>query len=136
MKHEKNGEAETFTLSAGVSSTNAPMPNFALNWVPGIPAKAKMPPSKYAAALADEAAKNHRIEDRTAEKKDGFDTISFRYTEALPGRPESVLRYQFLANDRTGSLFIAAFEAPAKDWENAWKQGRVIAESLRLDPAR
>jgi hypothetical protein len=135
LKHERKGDSEAYTLNAPKSAGPTP-PAFALNWVRDVPGKAKMAPSAYAAALADAASDSHKLLDRAAGKQGTLATLSFRFLDNAPGREGTMVRYQFFANDQTGSLYITAFEAPAKEWDAAWKTGSAIFESLRFDPAQ
>jgi len=45
------------------------------------------------------------------------------------------LKMQFLvlANMATNTLYIIQFESPEKEWDEAWKKGKVIMEKLALD---
>lgn len=133
LTHQRKGDSETYRLS-GPKTGGVPGPTLEINWVPDVPRKAAMSPSKYAAALADTAAENHSILERSQDTQASFATRSFRFQDSGPGRDGLMVRYQLFSNDQTGSLYITAFEAPAKDWTNAWKTGRVLLGKIRLDP--
>lgn len=134
LTRQRKGDSETYRLK-GPKTGGVAGPSLEINWVPDVPRKAAMSPSKYAAALTDTAAGNHSILERSSERLASFATTSFRFQDSGPGRDGLMVRYQLFANDQTGSLYITAFEAPTKDWTNAWKTGRVLLEMIRLDPA-
>ena len=135
LSRERKGTSETYRLSApGRGRTNGPAMD--INWVPDVPKQAGMAPSQYAAGVADAAAKNHKLVERADGKPGAISRTTFRFEDSGPGREGWTVSYQLIANDRTGSLYIMAFEAPTREWTNAWKTGAVLMERVRLDPAR
>ncbi len=43
------------------------------------------------------------------------------------------MQFLVLANTATNTLYIIQFESPEKEWQEAWKMGKVIMEKLALD---
>lgn len=134
LTHQRKGGSETYRMAAPKSGDTAGAV-LEINWVSDVPGKAKMSSTKYVATLVSAAADNHKLLERSAGSQDVFATASFRFQDSGPGRDGLMVRYQFFANDRTGSLCITAFEAPVRGWTNAWAIGRILTEQLRLDPA-
>ena len=45
----------------------------------------------------------------------------------------SMMHNLLIANDKTGSMYLIIFEAPEKEWEDAWKIGEPILKKLYID---
>ena len=133
LSRQRKGDSETYRLT-GAPGGESGGPALDINWVADIPGKAKMKPSAYAAGLVSAAADAHKLLDKSSGSQGPFTTASFRFQDSGPGRDGIMVRYQFFANDRTGSLYIMAFEAPANKWANSWKTGQLLVDRVRLDP--
>lgn len=133
LSRQKKGDSETYHLAGPKAGAGAGAA-FDINWVPEVTKKTAMSPSKYAAGLVSAASDSHKLLDKKSSSTGVFATASFRYADSGKGRDGMMVSYEFLANDRTGSLYIVAFEAPAATWADAWAIGKVLFENLRLDP--
>lgn len=135
LEHQRKGGSETYRLAAPRKAGN-PAAALDINWVADVPRQAGMPPSKYAAGLVATASENHKILERESGTIGSLASVGFRFADSGPGRDGLMVRYQMVANDRTGSLYILAFEAPLREWTNAWKTGGVMMDRIRWDPTR
>lgn len=135
VDHQRKGGSETYRIAAPKKAGN-PTTALDINWVADVPRLAGMPPSTYAAGLVATASENHKILERESGTIGSLATVAFRFADSGPGRDGLMVRYQMVANDRTGSLYILAFEAPVREWTNAWKTGSVMVDRIRWDPAR
>jgi len=135
LDHQRKGASETYRLEAP-KKEGAPAVALDINWVGEVAKQTGMLPSKYAAGLVAEASQNHKILERESGTIGSRASVAFRFADSGPGRDGMMVRYQIVANDRTGSLYVMAFEAPSREWTNAWKAGSVMMDRIRLDPAR
>ncbi|MBN8248777.1 MAG: hypothetical protein J0L84_15215 [Verrucomicrobia bacterium] len=135
LDHQRKGGSETYRLAAP-KKAGSPAAALDINWVADVPGLAGMVPSKYAAGLVATASESHKILERESGTIGSLASVAFRFADSGPGRDGLMVRYQLVANDRTGSLYILAFEAPAREWTNSWKTGAVMMDRIRWDPAR
>jgi len=135
MDHQRKGGSETYRI-APPKKEGGMAAALDINWVPDVSSQTGMLPSKYAAGLVATASQNHKIVERESGTLGSLATVAFRFADSGPGRDGLMVRYQIVANDQTGSLYVMAFEAPAREWTNAWKTGSVMMGRIRLDPSR
>ena len=51
-----------------------------------------------------------------------------------PEKGDYITHHLVIGNTETGTLYITVFEAPADEWERAWKIGEPIIKLLILSP--
>ena len=134
LTRKRKGDSETYRMTGPKSGAGAGSA-LDINWVGDVPGKAKMKPTQYVATLISAAGNSHKLLERSSGTLGSLATASFRYQDSGSGRDSVMVRYQFFANDQTGSLYIAAFEARAQEWTNSWNTGRVLMENFRVDPS-
>jgi len=104
-----------------------------LNCIQDVLKKSGKSPSIYAASLADAAAAKHQLVERSSSKQGPFQSVRFRYVDAPVGKESITVCQLLIANDKTGTLFLAIFEAPTKNWDEAWTTGESIFKKMLLD---
>ena len=57
-----------------------------------------------------------------------------RIRTTKPSKEAVVSHFFYVGNDKTGTVWMYIFEAPAEEWDEAWKVGRPITDILRIDP--
>ena len=105
LSHQKKGDSETYHL-AGPKAGSGAGAAFDINWVPEVPKKTAMSPSKYAAGLVSAALRQPQAARQKSSNTGVFATASFRYEDSGKGRDGMMVSYESLANDRSGSLSI------------------------------
>jgi hypothetical protein len=134
FKESKKGETDGFFVTKeDINKAGSFKTGLTVNRIPDIPKKSGLKPSDYAAGLAVAAAAQHKLKDKGAWEKGPFKSVKFTFVDA-PKDKESITIYHLtIANDKTGTLLLLIFEAPTKDWDEAWKKGETILKKLLLD---
>jgi hypothetical protein len=95
--------------------------------------------AKPAGALADELMTGNTrgeslIGDARRPNRAGFATRSGFFVRQVEPEPEQTHRVfiEVLVSRRTGTAYVALFEAPSSLWDQEWKIGEVIVNSLRV----
>src|SRR5579872_2736414 len=87
-------------------------------------------PEKLAKTLVENLGKMGKIEDAFKVSVGKFRGSGGRLT--VPER-NVTMQFLLLANPATNTLYIIQFESPEKEWQEAWKVGKVIMDRLALD---
>jgi hypothetical protein len=134
FKQTKKGQTDAFFITKeDIDKTGSFQTGLTLNCLRDIPKKTGQLPSAYAAAFADAAAAKYQLTKRSSSNQGPFKAVKFGYVDA-PKDKESITVYDLaIANDKTGTLFLVIFEAPTKDWSEAWKIAEPILKKLLLD---
>ena len=87
---------------------------------------------EFSLALREENRKVVKIDKEWGSQNGPFQSVGYAFTHK---GPDSTFRcYNILiSNIKTGTLYIFTFEAPAAEWEKAWKIGEPIIQRLGLD---
>lgn len=103
---------------------------FSLNVIVDIPAKSDALPSEYANAFVSLAGKKKETLIKPWGRKVGpFIVFGTRVKDNV-----KIMEYLLVANDKTGTLYLAWFEAPTNDWDKEWPAGKAILQSALFDP--
>jgi len=71
---------------------------------------------------------------KQASKKQGpFDSVFIKYENNPSGLKPIIIHKMFIANEKTGSLYIVIYEAPKNEWDDAWKEGEVMLKKYFVD---
>lgn len=100
-----------------------------------IESKIKVSPYRYALdlMLAIESDADNSIIKQNSKKQGPFDSLFIQYENNPPGLEPIVVHKMFIANVKTGSLYIVIFEAPKDEWDEAWKLGYTILKYYLID---
>ncbi|MBL4759925.1 MAG: hypothetical protein JKY80_03605 [Mariprofundaceae bacterium] len=104
---------------------------FSLNFNTNVTKKTGSKPSDYAKGWVSEFQKSMNKE--IIEKPWHFESNGFKGFGIKSKDAEIIMHNMLIANDKSDSLYITLFEAPAEQWTKAWKIGNVIMNNLRLD---
>ncbi len=106
-----------------------------LNVIYNIDKKAKVSPSKYAYATIQEMKKSIADEVLLTDVKKNGPFVNFvcRIKDQKPNEENVIIHYFYVANDETGTLWMFFFEAPEKEWDEAWKTGSVLLKYLPIE---
>lgn len=87
---------------------------------------------EFSLAMREQSRKVVRIDKEWGSQNGPFQSVGYAFTH---NGPDSTFRsYNILiSNIKTGTLYIFIFEAPAAEWEEAWKIGEPIIQKLGLD---
>jgi len=86
----------------------------------------------YSLAMREESRKVVKVDKEWGSQSGPFQSVGYAYTHKSTGitfRCNNIL----ISNTETGTLYIFIFEAPAAEWEEAWKIGEPIIQRLGLD---
>lgn len=105
-----------------------------VNIVRNLPEKLKVQPSAYANALIDALKKKYSVGkvNTTGEGTPFYITSVPTYIQSPNGEKINTLQ-MFIANDSTGTIYIVSYESPEASWEEDWKIGEKILQSLALN---
>jgi len=102
---------------------------FSLNVIKNIKKKTNVAPSLYAQAFVEQATKDKVItKSPWAVNAGPFKGFGVQVKDSV-----KTMHYMLIANDKTNTLFIAFFESPPNEWNEAWKIGQVIFNNMKLD---
>jgi len=134
FKQSKKGQTDAFFITKeDIDKAGAFKTGMTLNCLRDIEKKSGKSPSVYAASLADAAAEKHQLVERLSSKQGPFHSVRFRYVDTPAGKENITVCQLLIANDKTGTLFLAIFEAPTTNWDEAWKAGETIFKKMLLD---
>ena len=133
-KESTNANTQGFFISReDIDKVGAFKTGLTLDCIRDVPKKVNVLPSLYAAEIANAAASKYTLLEKSSSEQGPFKAIRFLYVSS-PTNQESVTIYHLMiANDKTGTLFIAIFESPTNEWKEAWKKGEVILKKMLLD---
>ncbi|HBC87340.1 MAG TPA: hypothetical protein DCZ94_10325 [Lentisphaeria bacterium] len=100
-----------------------------------VPAKLKgQLPSEYSAAAVAETAKKVKFTRKWEQQKGMFKEIGYTYTDNTDEKNILNVYRLYIANDKTGTVYILTFEGPTNDWDEIWKNvGDVIYKNISID---
>jgi hypothetical protein len=91
----------------------------------------KNPPAeKLAHSLVENFGKMGKVEDSFQVNRGKLKGSGGRLTVLSKN---VTIQFLVLANTATNTLYIIQFESPEKEWQQAWKTGKVIMDKLALD---
>jgi hypothetical protein len=133
-KESTNANTQGFFISReDIDKVGAFKTGLTLDCIRDVTKKVNVLPSLYAAEIAKVAASKYTLLEKSSSQQGPFKAIRFCYVSS-PTNQESVTVYHLMiANDKTGTLFIAIFESPTNEWKEAWKKGEVILKKMLLD---
>lgn len=83
--------------------------------------------------LAVESDSDNTIIDQDIKKQGPFDSAFIKYQNNPSGLKPIIIHKMIISNEKTGSLYIVIFEAPADEWDEAWKVGEVMLKKFFID---
>lgn len=100
-----------------------------------IAAKVKMSPYRYALELVLAIGKDsdNSVIKQSSKKQGPFDSLFIQYENSPNVLKPIIVHKMFIANEKTGSLYIVIFEAPKDEWDDAWKVGEVMLNKYLID---
>ena len=132
--HPKGTDAY-FVTKENIDKEGSFLTGLSLNVIYNIDKKANVPPSKYAIATIQEMRESKADEILLADAKQSGPFINFvcRIKDKKPNEETVIIHYFYVANDETGTLWMFFFEAPEKEWDEAWKIGSVLLKYLPIE---
>lgn len=130
----KGGTRAFFITKESIEKGGRFRTGFSLNVVQNSPKKTGSPPSEYAKQLINKMVST----TQSSEVRPVGDGTYFKgyggFFRSRPPKEEIVVQYMLvLGNDKTGTLYICAFESPEREWNTAWKLGSAIMDNLALE---
>lgn len=108
---------------------------FTLIGISNLSSKSGIKPSLFVQHMVEGLSthEHHQLIRKTALKQGLFRGALIRYENNEPGEKTIIVHQVLAANDTTGSLYMAIFEAPKAEWTEAWKLGEVMLKKYILD---
>ena len=106
-----------------------------LNVIYDVEKRAKLRPSKYVKRLISglrKRADKVLYSSKRSQKPLYMRWLRIRTTK--PSKEAVVSHFFYVGNDKTGTVWMYILEAPAEEWDEAWKVGKPITDSLPVDP--
>jgi len=126
FKKQKRGETHGFFITKeNIDEESAFTTGLTVNVIPDIPKKKAMTPLAFANQLRA-AAKKLAPLDSTWEREMG------PRTQADPAGAFTTHNL-YIANEKTGTLYMVIFEAPEADWKATWKTAEPMLKFLYID---
>jgi hypothetical protein len=132
--HSKGTDAY-FVTKEEVKDGGSFSTGLSLNVIYNIPKKAKVKPSEYA-LLMTKNIKEERDEvlmQKMQKAEESLSLFFLRVKDMKPGFGNVIIHYFLISNDQTGTLWMFWFEAPEKEWDEAWKTGSVLLNNLPIE---
>jgi hypothetical protein len=134
FKHITKGETDNYFITKeDIDKNGVFTTGLSFYSIRHVQKKTGLAPSSYAASLADAAAAKFHLAERSSSDQGKFKAIRIHYVDAPPDKSSITVSQLFIANDKTGTLFIAIFESPTTEWGEAWKKGQVILKQMMID---
>ncbi|MFC1590767.1 hypothetical protein ACFL42_04675 [Candidatus Omnitrophota bacterium] len=96
-----------------------------------------MSPSEYAERFIDDMSSIAELKGRSEPVGAGGDFLGYGafFTSEEEGEDggRTVQFVLTLGNDKTGTMYVAIFKSPEREWEGAWAAGRKIIDNLAFD---
>jgi hypothetical protein len=136
--HKAGSNSHTYVISKESVATNGVFETgLTLQVVKGLMVKKGAPPSRVAVQMAQgllDKQDNTKISSKDI-SSGPFQAFFLRYRNA-PARAKPIVIHQvFIANDKMDTLFIVTFEAPEKEWNEAWRLGEPMVKKFLIDDA-
>lgn len=107
---------------------------YSLNCITEVSRKAKLRPSAYIEAFTKAADRKYSLIEPKTNQAGPFKMIWFGVLTPPKGVDATRMTYLLIANDVTDTAYVAIFEAPLAEWENAYRLGYQMMRNLSLDP--
>jgi hypothetical protein len=135
-EHSKRTDAY-FITKENIAEAGSFSTGLALNVIYNIDKKSNVSPSKFAAAMILEFQKNSANKVLLVDAKQNGPFVNlvcrFKAKAKKSGEKDIVAHYLYVANDKTGTLWIFSFEAPEKEWDVAWETGSIMLNNLLIE---
>ncbi len=125
----KNDTDSLFVSKEDIDAAGEFRTGLSLNFVHGVKAKTGLSPAQYAYTFLSKALDGNEELKAFGGPSDGMVSIGLRIRNKRLGK---VIHYYLVANDAGDTLHIFMYEAPAEEWEAAWKTGEPIFRNLVL----
>jgi hypothetical protein len=133
FKSTKQGDTQGFFISKEkIEAGGGYTTGLAVNVIPDIPKKKSVAPSAYARQFRESARKNVTFTKEWDKDMGPFKSVGFVYTKKDKAGSFTVHNL-LIANDKTGTMYLVTFEAPAEEWAEAWKIGEPMLNFLFID---
>lgn len=130
---EGSGTKAVFVTKEDISVQKHYTTGLSVDAIKEVPQRTSRKPSEYALALITQVSKMHEhgeIEQSTVGPL--RNAASFFRSKAPDG--QMVVQYTVASgNDQTGTVFVVTFESPETEWQEAWKIGKALLQTLSLD---
>jgi len=105
---------------------------FSMNYMQRVSTHVHASPSTYASGLIATIAKLHPpvLKNETAHPAPGISTFTLRINDN--SRLQITTEYLVVADDPRDTMRVISFEAPAEEWDAAWKIGDTMLKNLIL----
>ena len=134
--HKAGTNSHTYVISKESVATNGLFETgLTLQAVKGLLTKKGVSPSGFAVQMAQGLLEKH--ENTTLSTQDissgPFKAFFLRYRNAPATVKPIVVHKVFIANNKKDTLFIVTFEAPEKQWDEAWRLGEPMVKKFLID---
>ncbi len=133
FKKSKQGETLGFFISKEEIKTNGQFrTGMTVTVIPNIPTKKGMSPYKYALQYRESARTSVTLTKEWEKDMGPFKSVGFVFSRNDKAGAYTVHNL-VIANDKTGTFYIVIFEAPATEWNEAWKIAEPMLRYLFID---
>ncbi|MDR0352470.1 MAG: hypothetical protein LBI02_03650 [Opitutaceae bacterium] len=134
-KEVKEGGADAFFVSKEriESKKDSYRTGLSLNCIRDLQKKRNVTPSAFAAQFVESFSQTHPPLERKRWKQGAFDAFAFLHVDSRTPLKNIKTYHLLIANDGTGALYIAVFEAPESSWNEDYAVGETILKNMLLD---
>ncbi|NWJ41261.1 MAG: hypothetical protein HXX12_09850 [Geothrix sp.] len=104
-----------------------------INLIRGLPQKAKLLSSQYAQRYLQVVAAKYKPIKTVSRKLGPFDHFGIEFISTDPAAPPIHMWHILIANDRTGSVYMAVVESPEAEWAENWPILEKISAMMGVD---
>jgi hypothetical protein len=134
IKHERKDDTEAFFLTKeNIAQDRFFTTGLTLNCLRDLRKRTGKTPSADAAALAEQAASDYLLTERSSSQQGPFKIVKFRYDFLPPTQMKITIQQVLVANDATSTLYLLTFEATKASWAEEWKIGELMLDQMNLD---
>jgi hypothetical protein len=130
-----DGTDAYFITKEDIEKTGSFSTGLTLNVIYDVEKTAKLRPSKYVKRMISGLRK--RADEVLYSSKRSQKPLYMRWLRIRTTKPSKeavVSHFFYVGNDKTGTVWMYIFEAPAEEWDEAWKVGKPITDILPMDP--
>lgn len=131
-KDAKGGTLGIFITKEDIGKDGQFKTGLTVNVIRKVAEKKKIAASEYIRQLMDDARKSMKFIREWDRDMGPFKSVGFLY-ERQSKEGAFKVHNLLIANDKTGTVYLVMFEAPAEEWEAAWRIGEPIMKKLYID---
>jgi hypothetical protein len=130
---EGKGTKSVFITKEDISVVKQYTTGFSVNVIKDVPQRMSKKPSEYALALITQMTQKY--ENRGIEQSSsGSLKSSSSFLKSKRPDGQAIVQYSKASgNDGTGTVFVMIFESSEAEWDQAWKIGQALLQSLTID---